>query len=626
MDLIPANHRLHAYQALGGPTGIRLISLEPALLTEEPLQISFITGNLSEFEAQYEAISYTWGGALLDHELHVNDGTCVQVTANLDRALRHLRFPVTNRWLWADAACINQNDDAEKAMQIPLMTQIFRNATRVLAWAGGGAEEEQGMRFMSKLSRSNRDAVESQLREEIIARDNVSQTTFEITLRQFLSLSWFNRLWIVQEIVFNHDVTLICRKTELSWSRLVGALVNLHTNFPITRSEIGEAKIKTILNIARLWRYHCTLDEPGAGRLQDRPDNVVTMMNNFAAYGCADARDRIYALYSMIPELVPCPDALTRRARSKVFMNVDYSLSVRETYHTFAEACIVRGYTIDILNAVLSRQYSPKSKDWPSWVPDWRQPPSNRHISPSPLDFTSIVRPREIKYPESSAWSAQGALRVSLRPSLESLGPEAPTVSRIMPLKRSWRALSSALHELSFNFSSSVLSFMLQHVLQHSNFVRWNDCISLVRHIDTTQVRSHNPPQQFSDVVEYLLIALQGLCFFVARAPRQPWYTGRYAPTSYVGYGNTSMQHGDLVHDFHHPIHHTPGSVSYAPALLLRPIHMTESTEGVGLQLHRLIGTAYISAPCTREGLLEQRQTFADYKRRWDRVVDLHLV
>jgi hypothetical protein len=92
MEFDTTKNMEHAYKPLRGPDHIRLISLRQALHPEEPLRFSFVTGNLLELDAQYKAISYTWGEPLLICPLYVDDGTHVKVTSNLDQALRRLNL------------------------------------------------------------------------------------------------------------------------------------------------------------------------------------------------------------------------------------------------------------------------------------------------------------------------------------------------------------------------------------------------------------------------------------------------------------------------------------------------------------------------------------------------------
>ena len=37
-------------------------------------------------------------------------------------------------------------------------------------------------------------------------------------------LRWFTRLWIIQEVVFNAEVILICKDLEISWAHLMHAV------------------------------------------------------------------------------------------------------------------------------------------------------------------------------------------------------------------------------------------------------------------------------------------------------------------------------------------------------------------------------------------------------------------
>ena len=55
----------------------------------------------------------------------------VNVTCNLESALRHLRKQDVDIHIWADALCINQSDVSEKALQVRLMSQIYGNEKHV---------------------------------------------------------------------------------------------------------------------------------------------------------------------------------------------------------------------------------------------------------------------------------------------------------------------------------------------------------------------------------------------------------------------------------------------------------------------------------------------------------------
>ena len=65
------------------------------------------------------------------------DFETLQVTSNLELALRHLRWEKRARTLWIDALCINQRDDAEKLIQFQRIDVVYANASPVVVWLGG---------------------------------------------------------------------------------------------------------------------------------------------------------------------------------------------------------------------------------------------------------------------------------------------------------------------------------------------------------------------------------------------------------------------------------------------------------------------------------------------------------
>ncbi|CZT43758.1 uncharacterized protein RSE6_03840 [Rhynchosporium secalis] len=88
----------------------------------------------------YDALSYTWGDASLTTPILI-DGSIVEVTKNLEAALRHLRLKDRTLTLWVDAVCINQQNDMEKSEQLEHMRPIYAQAIPVVAWLGPAADD-----------------------------------------------------------------------------------------------------------------------------------------------------------------------------------------------------------------------------------------------------------------------------------------------------------------------------------------------------------------------------------------------------------------------------------------------------------------------------------------------------
>lgn len=235
----------HVYVPLTFPTEIRIVVIAPAMDYDAPLQFSFIQAPLEAVECCYEALSYVWGPTISKHPVyHNNDGSRIYVTENLNDALRRLRHRLDPKWLWADAICIDQKNDREKEVQIPLMVKIYRGAKRVLAWLHKRDEElEQAMVNVDRLSRrlsdndrrpelrkkkekprSNKHRQPGPSERKKIRRskkstrpENEELGLLKKELRTILSLRYFRRLWmyVVETSYFYWNLTsLVYRKSS----------------------------------------------------------------------------------------------------------------------------------------------------------------------------------------------------------------------------------------------------------------------------------------------------------------------------------------------------------------------------------------------------------------------------
>jgi hypothetical protein len=125
---------------------IRLLELSTS--EEEALQGTLIVTSLKSSWSFY-ALSYVWGSfSSPPHSINCRAANSdlrasVPITENCRDALVQIRHLYGKRWfsgsrirIWVDAICINQNDEAEKAQQIPLMEAIYGKADRVILWLG----------------------------------------------------------------------------------------------------------------------------------------------------------------------------------------------------------------------------------------------------------------------------------------------------------------------------------------------------------------------------------------------------------------------------------------------------------------------------------------------------------
>lgn len=76
-----------------------------------------------------------WGSSVRDYEIEC-DGRTIPITVNLHQALHRVRQPYSERILWADSVCINQDDKREQGHQVALMGRIYQSARRALICVG----------------------------------------------------------------------------------------------------------------------------------------------------------------------------------------------------------------------------------------------------------------------------------------------------------------------------------------------------------------------------------------------------------------------------------------------------------------------------------------------------------
>jgi hypothetical protein len=182
---------------------------------------------------KYEALSYTWGGE--DNKKVINlDGQDFKTFQNLEAALHRLRKKSKMRTLWIDAICINQDDIKERGEQVVQMRQIYEQAEQVLIWLGEpGDGGTVGMKSFatSHASLSNNISIWKMQRKNGIGRSikeswaagavGEVETTFQEAeageVAQLLDRPWWQRVWIVQEVVLAKKAVIMCGSDEVSW-------------------------------------------------------------------------------------------------------------------------------------------------------------------------------------------------------------------------------------------------------------------------------------------------------------------------------------------------------------------------------------------------------------------------
>lgn len=588
----------YTYEALLSADHTRLIELHAHPDSEAPLRAQFIQINAEESFTQYDAISYTWGGQPSDQILEVSPSgsitKCSQVliTKNLANALTTVRYPNKSRLLWADALCINQSDDLEKAQQIPIMARIFRGATRVLAWLDGDADEERGMQQLGKISRYWRFDVKQKMKGLPGPDLPIWERRY---VRDFLHLSWFTRLWIVQEVVFSADVTLFCGSSELSWLRLIIALDTISKISAEGTEFIGYGVVSAVRSIGALWRHHCTIDDSHSEGLENESaSDMLLLMHRFHNYGCTDARDRIFALYNVSESMQPTlsQQRLRKESHSQqyIYMDVDYRNTIEEIYKNFAIACLESGRAATFLNSVLWRATQQHAADWPSWVPDWRTSPTESNLMVERTEYCRLEGSRICSFVIRNMLSAipdcwHPAIRTKL--NTDSLGSFITALEKLAKMS-SIRTMSwllamlvpkeSELHPKLEQFvrdlqiGANILALQDPQPPRTGGSLRfkelWDGGLELEAEFNDLDSNEQQDKyvMRHADMIHHLQRAMQHKCFFTAALTRSS-----PAPDILMGFADGEFRVGDRLGAFKAPQLSAKFCFGGTPALVLRP-------------------------------------------------------
>lgn len=379
----------YKYQDLGSATvslNICILVLQPGSLDDD-LHCDLLITPLEQAQLNFEALSYTWGPPSEARYIHIGNATKA-IGDNLFQALGNLRTKSAPRRLWADALCINQDDEVEKTQQVASMGEIYQAAIRTVIWLG----EESPLREFDFATRffewvvpifgtrypNARDPRGTYLKppskdsyvdvDEVIEAFNDECSTIAIdtltlpTIQAFYDRSWFGRRWILQEVHNGREMIIYCGRQTMPWKLFQDAM-----GLPLN-VRVGHWKPQTIASLH--------------GRLDVSLVDVLQTLETYHAFECADDRDLLSTLLNFRAYRL-----LTNHYR---LFKVDYTKSVEQNFIAFAKELVDQGRVLSLLVHATKRRRKDQivqtatPQTLPSWVPDWRTSP----IAPAhALDF-----------------------------------------------------------------------------------------------------------------------------------------------------------------------------------------------------------------------------------------------
>ncbi|KAH7070435.1 heterokaryon incompatibility protein-domain-containing protein [Paraphoma chrysanthemicola] len=336
----------------------RVLALQPASLRSDELHCQLLHIS-SDFP--YIAISYAWGLQYGWSDLVVEDSdqhgppSALKITTTVKLLLRRMRGSSAVRYLWIDALCINQADNAEKAQQVSRMFDIYRMASQVFAWLGNrGKHESDFLKVIKRVEVEGDDVLEQHLEECGLG-----------PLHNFFGRSWFWRRWVIQEVAAARKAVLVDGYTHMDFESFAQTLRTSNSLRRITDS----SALGFIEAISRV----------RGSAASCRHLSFAALFPVFHNAECKDDKDRIFSLLGL--------DVLTASPGMDIIMMPNYSLSTIECYETFATKLAARS-TQDLFAVMQCAGAFPQDhvrcdfepprygnyQRTSSWIPDWTFP------------------------------------------------------------------------------------------------------------------------------------------------------------------------------------------------------------------------------------------------------------
>lgn len=176
----------------------------------------------------YKALSYVWGDSSVTEELQCN-GKSFMITTNLSLALHQLASSA-DMVLWIDQLCIDQKNVAERSQQVNMMGRIFSRAEQAIMCLGPDLNNyaPRVVPFFQELLQSRMRPLShgTAISDGRLLEDGLPElSSIKWTaLRDLLQVPYFERVWIIQEVMLGSSKFILWGSKELLWEDLVAVL------------------------------------------------------------------------------------------------------------------------------------------------------------------------------------------------------------------------------------------------------------------------------------------------------------------------------------------------------------------------------------------------------------------
>ncbi|KAK5657260.1 hypothetical protein OQA88_3319 [Cercophora sp. LCS_1] len=352
----PSTTTPYKYTQLGAlPRPFRLLHLLPGN-GREPIACRLVHASLDDEVGTYESLSYVWGEAYAPVAIQVDDGV-LHIGPNLRGAMLDLRHPDAVRVIWADAICINQEDDDERTRQVGSMGDIYSNASQTVIWMGPVSKEAD--KAFAMIDKLHNEAIEAKKNPGIIANRGGGSKYQEISTETplesvFLKHPWWTRVWTAQEILLARRAMIVISKHQLDWDIFSTAITHgdaVGVFEMVVLGVVPSSDAQVFNDVHALRKIQETALHPA--------DKFTWYLLRTRARTASDLRDKIFGVLGLL-----------RDHAQEIRIQPDYMSPVADVYCEATRKLLASSSNFDILGFCQPLK-NPVVDSLPSWVADW---------------------------------------------------------------------------------------------------------------------------------------------------------------------------------------------------------------------------------------------------------------
>ena len=346
----------YRYRNLHGKE-VRLLKI---LTVDDKIVCSLVHHSLSNAPS-FQALSYVWGTEPPSKSVECDEAK-LMVTTHLLNGLQTLSRQFGAEWLWIDAICVNQEDDDEKEVQVPRMTEIYSSAARVVIWLGPACDNSDlVMEIIPELNSifGSIEEIGTVTKATLVSyglpaiEDPVWLGVIKLAFRD-----WFSRLWVVQEAVLARSIVILCGETQLEFAEMVIFIdflrlsllmddIILEHNFCLPENDNGFSALPLIEQFRQM--------RSGGGDI-----HLYSLLQLSRRKLAGENVDKVYGMMGV----------MSAELRGKI--KVDYSSAARRDFwqiYINISTISLEDHGFFVLSMAPSDEKHP---ELPSWCPDFR--------------------------------------------------------------------------------------------------------------------------------------------------------------------------------------------------------------------------------------------------------------